>query len=91
VPGKNAGWYLTRAGGVTNMGNRKDIFVVRADGSVIGRRGRFKESVLTVRLNPGDSIVVPEKIVGTPLWRSLMSVAQIMSSISLTGVLAAGL
>jgi protein involved in polysaccharide export with SLBB domain len=90
VPGKNAGWYLSRAGNVTNMGNKKDIFVIRADGSVIGRRGHFKESVLSVRMNPGDSVVVPEKIVGTPMWKSLLTVAQMMSAVALTAAVAGG-
>ena len=38
VPGKNAGWYLSHAGGPTNMANQKEIFVIRANGSVVGRR-----------------------------------------------------
>ena len=37
-PGKNAGWYLRQAGGPTNMANRRPLFVVRADGSVVGER-----------------------------------------------------
>ena len=35
-PGKNAGWYLRQAGGPTDLANRKEIFIVRADGSVLG-------------------------------------------------------
>jgi polysaccharide biosynthesis/export protein len=63
VPGKNAGWYLNHAGGPTTMANRKDIFIVRANGSVIGRRrGLFGESILSIHLRPGDSVVVPEKL-----------------------------
>src|SRR5262249_6841514 len=38
IPGKSAGWYLRRAGGPTDMANRKEIFVIKANGSVIGRR-----------------------------------------------------
>ena len=34
-PGKNAKWYLGQAGGPTQLANRKAMFVVRADGSVI--------------------------------------------------------
>ncbi len=89
--GKTAEWYLSEAGGATNMGDKKNIFIVRADGSVIGRRGRFHGSVLSVHLNPGDSVVVPEKIVGPPLWKSLLSVAQMLSAVSLTAVVAGGL
>jgi len=91
VSGKNAEWYLRRAGGATSIGDRKKIFVIRADGEVVGRQGKFGDSVLKVRLHPGDAVVVPEKIVGAPLWKNLLSVAQIMSATSLTAALAAGL
>lgn len=90
-PGKTAGWYLTQAGGVTNVGDKRNIFVVRADGSVVGKQGRFHESVLSVRIRPGDSVVVPEKIVGNPLWKNLLTVAQMMSATSLTAAVATGL
>jgi len=38
APGKKASWYLERAGGATEIANRKGIFVIRANGSVVGRR-----------------------------------------------------
>ena len=38
APGKSAGWYLQHAGGSTSAANRKEIFVIRANGSVVGRR-----------------------------------------------------
>ena len=91
VGGKNTAWYLRRAGGPTTMGDRKNIFVIRADGEVVGRQGKFGDSVLKVKLHPGDSVVVPEKIAGAPLWKNLLSVAQIMSATSLSAALAAGL
>jgi protein involved in polysaccharide export with SLBB domain len=91
VPGKNAGWYLRRAGGTNDVANRKEIFVVRANGVVVGRRsGEWYESnVLSTRLDPGDVVVVPQKIVGGSLfWRNLLTVAQLASSIAITGAVA---
>jgi hypothetical protein len=38
TPGRTAGWYLSHAGGTNSTANRKEIFVIRANGSVIGRR-----------------------------------------------------
>jgi len=35
VPAKNMGWYLQKAGGATPYGNKKQIYVLRADGSVV--------------------------------------------------------
>ena len=90
-PGRNARWYLRQAGGVTRDGDKGNIFIVHADGSVVGDRGSvlFRNSVLDLRLRPGDSIVVPEKVTGgSQVWRNLIGTAQIMSSMALTGAVA---
>ncbi len=84
TPGKNAGWYLARAGGPTEFANKKAIFVIRANGSVVGREGGalWSGSPLTAVLHPGDTVVVPEKIMSpSPFWRNLLNTAQIMSSL----------
>jgi protein involved in polysaccharide export with SLBB domain len=93
LPGKDAGWYLRQAGGATQSGNKKNIFIVRSDGSVVGNTGAWLDNTtLRTRMQPGDSIVVPEKIVGgSQLWRNLIGAAQIMSSVALTGAAAAGI
>jgi polysaccharide export outer membrane protein len=81
-PGKSAKWYLTQSGGPTNLANKKEIFVMRADGSVIGSKsGLLSGDPLDASLAPGDTIVVPEKAVsgGIP-WTNLFTTAQIASS-----------
>jgi len=86
VPGKTAGWYLQRAGGATEAANRKEIFVIRANGSVVGRRsGEFYDhSVLSTRLEAGDVIVVPQKIVGaSAIWRNILGTAQVAASLAI--------
>lgn len=91
TPGKDAGWYLRRAGGTTQVANTKDIFVIRANGSVVGRDtgGIFHHDVLGTRLDPGDVVVIPQKIIGASLfWRNLLTVAQITSSIAITAAVA---
>ncbi len=92
-PGRQAGWYLQQAGGPTQTANRKSIFVIRANGSVIGgARGLWKSGVLSSQLQPGDSIVVPEKIVGgSQFWRNLAAFAQLSSATTIAAALAAGL
>ena len=90
-PGKDAKWYLRQAGGATRDGDKRNIFIVHADGSVVGEQGSilFGNSVLDLRLHPGDSIVVPEKVMGgSQIWRNLIGTAQIMSSVALTGAVA---
>ncbi len=92
APGENAGWYLSHAGGTNSTANRKEIFIIRANGSVIGRHsvGRFDGKVLSTKLNPGDVVVVPQKIIGASLlWRNLLTTAQLASSIAITASVAA--
>jgi protein involved in polysaccharide export with SLBB domain len=86
-PGKNAGWYLRQAGGPTNMANRKTVFVIRGDGSVVGGKGSgewFTGDVLSAELRPGDMVFVPEKALGgTPVWKNTIQAAQLMTSVAL--------
>jgi protein involved in polysaccharide export with SLBB domain len=87
APGKTAGWYLSHAGGTNTTANRKEIFIIRANGSVIGRHsgGWFDADVLSTKLDPGDVVVVPQKIIGSSLlWRNLLTTAQLASSIAIT-------
>lgn len=95
TPGKDAAWYLGRAGGTNTTANRKDIFIIRVNGSVVGRHseGLFTGDVLSTRLNPGDVVVVPQKIIGgSVFWRGLLSTGQLAASVALTaGVAAAAL
>ena len=88
---KTAGWYLARAGGANSTANRKEIFVIRANGSIVGRGsgGWFQGDVLSTKLSPGDVVVVPQKIIGRSLvWRNLLTTAQIASSLAITAVVA---
>jgi protein involved in polysaccharide export with SLBB domain len=91
APGKTATWYLSHAGGTNSTANRKEIFIIRANGSVVGRHsgGWFDANVLSTQLNPGDVVVVPQKIIGTSLlWRNLLTTAQLASSIAITAGIA---
>jgi polysaccharide biosynthesis/export protein len=90
-PGRSARWYLTQAGGTTNMAYRRGIFVVRADGTVIGNHGSWiSGETLNVSLQPGDMVIVPEKALGgPPIWKTLFQNAQILSSITTSAILAA--
>jgi protein involved in polysaccharide export with SLBB domain len=88
VPGRSANWYLEQAGGITANGNRKGMFVIRADGSVIAAKNNrtlWSGDPLDAELMPGDVVVVPDKVpkVGTRNWTPLMQSAQVATSIAL--------
>ena len=87
VPGKSAGWYLSHAGGPTSMANKKEIFVIRANGSVVGRDsgGWYSNNVLETKMQPGDVVVVPQKIIGgSNVWRNMLATAQVAANIAIT-------
>jgi polysaccharide export outer membrane protein len=90
APGKNAGWYLSRAGGATGLANKKAIFIIRANGSVSsGSSGMWAGGVLSSVLGPGDIIVVPEKTtVGGSGWKNVVAIAQIAQAAALAAAVA---
>jgi polysaccharide biosynthesis/export protein len=90
-PGKSASWYLGQSGGPTQLANKKAIFVIRADGSVLGsNQGIWGGDSLSAELRPGDTVVVPEKAVGGGVqWQTVFLAAQVASSIASTAFIAA--
>lgn len=80
--------YLRYAGGPTRDADRGQTFILRADGSVFSRSQ--KQSVFAsgtfqnVRLQPGDTIVVPEKMVRPSALRSVAEWTQLMSQLSIS-------
>jgi len=85
-PGKSAAWYLSQAGGATLLGDKKGAFVIRADGSVTGSKSTlFSGSSFSTALQPGDSVVVPERAVGGPRdWGTIFASAQVASAVAST-------
>jgi len=80
---------LRQAGGATQSGDKGAVFVVRANGSVVGHAGSWVTgNSLNVGMRPGDTIIVPEKTIGSQVWKNLISAAQIMSSVAITGAVA---
>jgi protein involved in polysaccharide export with SLBB domain len=85
IPGRDVGWYLGKAGGATRAGDKKNIYVLRADGSIIVHENNWiSGSLMNLRLRPGDSIIVPEKLIGgSQVWRNIIAAAQLMSAAAL--------
>jgi polysaccharide export outer membrane protein len=89
-PGRSAKWYLSQSGGPTQLANKKAIFVIRADGSVIGtNESLWGGNSLEATLQPGDTVVVPEKAVGGGIqWQTVFLAAQVASSVASAVIIA---
>jgi len=89
------GYYLKMVGGPTESADRDHIFLLKVNGSVVTREnadGGFfstgRQSLLSTRVDPGDSIVVPEKLVQVRLMKDVKDITQILYQIAVaTGVL----
>lgn len=79
--GKSAGWYLEKGGGPNQLANKKDIFIVRANGEVVTSSGGWWNGLMGESIQPGDTIFVPEKPLISSFWaRNATTIAQILSS-----------
>ena len=85
---KHAGDYLQTAGGPNRDADKKQIFIIRADGSVVSRQylahtlwtgDRFESEAIY----PGDTIVVPEHLNKTTLLRGLTDWSAVFSQFGL--------
>jgi protein involved in polysaccharide export with SLBB domain len=79
-PGRRVGYYLNLAGGPNHDSDRKRAYVIRADGSVISkqqisslRRNAFE----SLRIYPGDTIIVPLNLNKGATLRNVVDIAQI--------------
>lgn len=88
MPRKQAGDYLRIAGGPNRNADKRQIFIIRADGSVVSRQylnhtlwtdDKFEHEVMY----PGDTIVVPEQLNKTTLLRGLTDWSAVFSQFAL--------
>jgi protein involved in polysaccharide export with SLBB domain len=94
-PGKTADWYLKQAGGPTQLANKRGIYIIRANGSVVSSGGTsdlFSGGVLNTKMHPGDVLVVPEKFVtGSSAWKTTLETAQFLASLAIAAAAVARL
>ena len=78
--------YLRQAGGPTKDADRRHEFIIRADGEVVSRdtlKSVWGDEFGNLRINPGDTIVVPEKTYKPSAIRGLIDWSQIFSQLAL--------
>lgn len=75
--------YIGKSGGPTRYAEEKDIFLLKSDGSAVARRqsGMF---FMSSKLDPGDTIVVPEKIERIAWMREIKDFTQILYQIAVS-------
>jgi polysaccharide biosynthesis/export protein len=84
--GESVDGYLKRAGGPTRDADRDRMFLLRADGSVLSRqsvKGLWNGGFSSLRLMPGDTIVVPERLSHGSFLRGLRDWSQVFSQFAL--------
>jgi polysaccharide biosynthesis/export protein len=104
--GKNASYYLDKSGGSTRDAEESEMYIVRTDGSVISRQQnafgfRWDDNAdtwnfgtfLSTKLEPGDTLIVPQRLERIAWMREIKDITTILSQIALTAgiVVAAGL
>ena len=88
VKGMTVKDYINEAGGLTKDADKENIFVIKANGSVISSENvgerKFdwnsetnrivlgKNDIMNYKLEPGDSVIVPTKVHVPVMWRPLI-------------------
>jgi protein involved in polysaccharide export with SLBB domain len=85
--GKKTDDYLRQAGGPTKDADEDAMYVIRADGSVVSKsQGSVFSAngrLASLKMMPGDALVVPEKLDRTEFRRALRDWTQIFSQFGL--------
>jgi hypothetical protein len=84
--GDTVGDYLEQSG-MTGGADLDELFVLRADGSVISNSGHWFGGIKRTKALPGDVIVLPEKVDHESAWsvftRNAKDITQIIYQFSL--------
>jgi protein involved in polysaccharide export with SLBB domain len=97
IPDKNVDYYLKKAGGVNQNANDDEMYVIRADGTVVSKQEMsyflFCNNFMSMKLDAGDTIVVPQQMEKIAWMRGIKDIATILGQVALTAgvVVAAGL
>ncbi len=86
-------YYLEKTGGPTENAEKKRMYLVRADGTVISKKtttGFWGSGFEKIHLYPGDTILVPQKVVYPSKMRFWRDMTQIIAQLAISaGVIVA--
>jgi protein involved in polysaccharide export with SLBB domain len=88
LPHRDAGGYLKTSGGPNRNADRRQIFIIRADGSVVSRQYLSRsvwegDQFDRLPVYPGDTIVVPTSVNKATLLRGLTDWSSVFSQFAL--------
>ena len=87
-PKATVNYYIKKAGGFIEDANKKGIFILKVDGTAMSRKEYGHMMNNWIALDPGDTIVVPQKIEKIAWLRNIKDITQILYQIAVTaGVL----
>jgi protein involved in polysaccharide export with SLBB domain len=83
--GRFLGKYLSQAGGPNRDADSRHEFVIRANGDVVSRdkKGVWDNNFARLRMDPGDSIVVPSKTYKPSALKGLLELTSLFSQLAL--------
>lgn len=88
--GSTVSGYLEKAGGVTRNADEDEMYILKVNGSAVSKRNSsgWLSSFDSKGLDPGDTIVVPEKLERVVWLQEIKDITQILYQIAVTaGVL----
>jgi len=106
MQGKSTSFYLSKSGGATRDAEEDDMYIVKADGTVVSRhqtsigfnwnddtKSWYFGTFLSTQMQPGDTLVVPQKLERVAWMREIKDITSILGNIALTAgvIIAAGL
>jgi protein involved in polysaccharide export with SLBB domain len=88
--------YLQKTGGPTPDAEARRIYVVRADGTVVSPGSAnsgnwWSPGIRSLELLPGDTVLVPEKVIRVPFMKELKDITQVLFQIAVTAGVAVAL
>jgi len=85
-PHRRVGDYLRLAGGSNRDADKNRAYVIRADGSVISKQqisGLRRNGFESLRVYPGDTVIVPLNLHRGATLRTVVDIAQIVGQFGL--------
>lgn len=88
--GRNVDYYLSKTGNPTEYADTNGIYVIKADGSILTDKNFktgwlfWRRGVRSATLEPGDTVMVPERMVDSTNLRDLKDITQVLFQIATT-------